>query len=817
MRKRLALSLLTVLLLVPLLRAQKNLSGTAEIEKGLDRLNTLGSIMMIAAHPDDENTALIAYFAKGRNMRTAYLSLTRGEGGQNLIGAEQGDKIGVIRTQELLAARRIDGGEQYFARAVDFGFSKTAAETIGKWGREQVLADIVWNIRRFQPDVIVLRFSGTPHDGHGHHQTSAILGKEAFSLAGDASKFPDQLKYLKPWQPKRLFFNLFAFLPQQEAENEKVANTIPMDYGLFDPILGYSYTEIAGQSRSQHRSQGMGAPERRGAARNHLQLLAGDPAAKDPFEGIDTTWNRVEGGAAIGKLTAKARDEFNPRHPEKLLPVLLEARSLIAKNQDAWSVRKLPELDELIALCAGLWVDVTTDRAELVPGQPVKITTSAISRQGVPVTIQGKALEPNRLASFDEETTVPKDRPLSQPYWLRQPKDGANYRIPDQTLLGLPENPPETRRIVANIAGTEIALVRPVHYRYVDRVEGELVRPIAVVPPVAVELSEKVYLFTGPAARQVEVTITPKAPGQSGSVGLVVPDGWKVEPAKLSFSELEPNSKTTLRFSVTPPSSAGRGQLRAVVYQDGESSTGIDVIRYPHIPPQTLLPDATAELVLADVKILSKNIGYIMGAGDDVPDSLRQLGCAVTLLSGEDLAHADLSRFDAIVAGVRAYNTRPDVRANHHRLMRYVEQGGTMLVQYNVAPNRFFSPGESLGALGPYPFKLSNGRVTDEDAAVETISDSNLLKKPNAIVADDWKGWVQERGLYFTTEWDPKYQPLFRIADPGEKAQDGSTLVTKYGKGVYIYTSLAWFRQLPAGVPGAYRIFANLLSAGKAQ
>jgi len=806
--------------LIPLLACasafgQKIPSGTAEILKSLDRLNTLGSVLMIAAHPDDENTALIAYYARGRNFRTGYLSLTRGEGGQNLIGGEQGDKIGIIRTQELLAARRIDGGEQFFSRMIDFGFSKNAAETIDKWNREEVLRDIVWTIRKFRPDVVVLRFSGTPRDGHGHHQTSALLGKDAFAMAGDRTKFADQLKFVEPWQPRRLYFNLFAFMPSMEAENEKTPGTLVFDTGEFDPVLGYSFNEIAGVSRSQHRSQGMGSPERKGSSRNHLLPLAGDPATKDPFDGIDTTWSRV-GAPEIGRLLARARAEFQPANPAATVPALLDARKSIAARSDFWSRWKLREIDETIALCAGLWVDASAERAEVVPGAAITVAVSAIVRSSLTASIDGKPLTPNRVETSERTWILPADHPVSQPYWLRESKDGTRYRVRDFDLLGLPENPPEsTMKFRVELLGGEIELHRPVHYRYVDRADGELVRPVVAVPAVAVQLSNKVMVFPSAAPRAVEVTVTAKIANAAGELRLTAPSGWRVEPASSRFSLSQVNEQTTAAFTVSPGAKAG--ELQAIATYNGrEYSLGIDTIRYPHIPPQSLFPPATAELIPVDVKILSKKVGYVMGAGDDVPEALRDLGCTVTLLSAEDLSRGDLASFDAIVTGVRAYNTRNDLRANHRRLMQYIENGGTMIVQYNVADNRFWAGRESVGnRFGPYPIELGNGRVTDEEAAVERLIDHPLLKTPNAIAAADWQGWVQERGLYFASKWDPKYQPLFRMKDPGDQPLDGSTLVAAHGKGTYIFTTLSWFRQLPAGVPGAYRIFANFLSAGK--
>lgn len=820
MRRFIACGLLVASLSSAVL-AQKNLAGTAEIMKSLDRLNNLGSVLMIAAHPDDENTAFIAYFARGRNMRTGYLSLTRGEGGQNLIGSEQGDKIGIIRTQELLAARHIDGGEQFFSRFIDFGFSKSATETINKWGREQVIGDIVWTIRKFRPDVIVLRFSGTPRDGHGQHQTSAMLAKEAFAAAADAAKYPEQLKLVEPWQARRLYFNLFAFRPQDEAENEKVAGTLKLDLGGFDPLLGYSYTEIAGQSRSQHRSQGMGSPERKGSSRNHLILLAGDAAPNDVFDGIDTSWQRV-GLPKVGEVLARARKEFRPENPSSVIPLLGEARALIASRNDPISRRKLRDIDETIALCAGLWVDASVERAEVIPGSTVKVSLNAIVRSNVPVSVTSHAmkLEPNQMATAVLDWTIPKTQPLSQPFWMVEPKEGTRYRIPDPSLLGKAENDPvETVKFAATVGGTPIELYRGYHNRYVDSADGELVRPVVVVPAVAVALSERAMLFPSPAPRTVEVTVTGKVAKASGTVRLEAPSGWQISPSSAPFELADANEQRTVSFGITPGGNAGKGTLRAIATMGGDTFRhGIDVVRYPHIPPQTLFPPAEAELIPADVKILSKKIGYVMGAGDDVPDSLKLLGCTVTLLAAEDLSRGDLAQFDAIVTGVRAYNTRPELRANHQRLMDYVAQGGTLITQYNVADNRFWAGRQTVGTkFGPAEITLGNGRVTDEEAVIEPLAASKLLESPNRITSDDWKGWVQERGLYYPAKWDATYQPLFRMKDPGEEPQDGATLVARHGKGVYIYTALAWFRQLPAGVPGAYRVFANFLSAAKAQ
>ena len=804
----------------PLVFAQKNLAGAESTRLAIERLNSTGKVLMIAAHPDDENTALLAYFARGRKMRTGYLSLTRGEGGQNLIGTERGDALGVIRTQELLAARRIDGAEQFFTRAIDFGYSKTVEETLAKWDRDQVLADVVWTIRRFQPDAIILRFSGTPQDGHGHHQASAILGREAFDAAADPKRFADQLQWVKPWQAKRLMFNLFAFTREHIAAAEGTLGRVIIDTGIYDPNLGYSYSEIAGMSRSQHRSQGMGAPERRGTDKNYLVTIAGDPAAKDPFDGIDTTWNRIQGGEQTAKILAQASQLFNAAHPESSIPALLKARGLAPQGM------RRGEFDEAIAQCMGLFLDATVSRAEVVPGTPFDVKITAISRSPVAVVLESVEAGGNKLEGAELANNVPFvrtipldiDRPYTQPYWLRDPKIGSLYTVKDRSQLG---NAASASALEAHfalrVAGETVDLVRPVIQRYVDHVRGELTRPLDFVPPVALRLVEQTLLFPDPNARRVEVEVKSTQGKIGGQVRLALPNGWAAKPTSHPFQLAASGEQSTLSFEITPPSADSQSEVLAIASADGrEYSSTLDSINYPHIQPGLVLKPASAALIRASVRIRAKQIGYVMGSGDDVPQALQQLGCDVTLLAPSDLAAADLSRFDAIVTGVRAYNTRPDLRANQKRLLAYVENGGTMVVQYNVLEGGFGGGDPKLlDHIGPYPIKISHDRVTVEDAPITFTQGNPIFEWPNVITTRDFEGWVQERGLYFASEWDKRYTPLLTSNDPGEPPLPGGTLYTKYGKGVYIFTGYAWFRQLPAGVPGAYRIFANFLSAGK--
>jgi LmbE family N-acetylglucosaminyl deacetylase len=830
-RVRWQCAVLTALMMTaPLLAEVRKTTGASALKQQLERLRVVGSVLMIAAHPDDENTALLAYCAQGRKLRTGYLSLTRGEGGQNLIGSEQGDLLGVIRTQELLAARRVDGAEQFFSRAIDFGFSKTADETLAKWGRQQVLSDVVWVIRRYRPDVIFLRFSGTPRDGHGHHQSSSILGKEAFTLAADPKAFPEQLKYVEPWQAKRILWNGFSFNRQQEDELAKMPAGLMVDTGEFDPVLGLSYGELAGLSRSQHRSQGMGSAERKGSVPNYLFLYGGDPASKDFMDGVDTTWNRLPNGAPVQKLLDTAAAQYSLDSPESVIPTLLQARKLIAAMPQPDARRKLVELDETIATAAGLWLELTTTTPEATPGSKVNLTLTAVNRghasvelqsatAGGSITIAGAPLPHNKPYTQQAAWQVPDSQPLTQPLQLHLPRQGNLYNIPDQRHIGLAEAEPVLQaRFLLKIDGQTIELTRPVENRYVDRVRGELTRPFVIEPAVSLQLPETALLFADAKPRPVSVEVHSNIAGASGTVRLQAPQGWSVQPAQAAFQLAEAGQVSSLVFTLAPPAAAARGEVRAIAQLGAQQITsGLIRLTYDHIPPQIILPVSATRLVREDVKISAHKIGYVMGAGDEVPAALKQLGCDVTMLEPGDLAHGDLHRFDAIVTGVRAWNVREDLRANHGRLRDYMEAGGTVVVQYNIQDGVFFGsdPG-TLKNVGPFPMKIGRDRTTVEDAPVSFLmQDHRLLQMPNRISQADFEGWVQERALYFPSEWDSKYEAILECHDPGEEPRKSGLLYAHVGKGAFIYTSYAWFRQLPAGVPGAFRIFSNLISAGR--
>jgi LmbE family N-acetylglucosaminyl deacetylase len=792
----------------------------AELETALAKLDVLGSVLYIAAHPDDENTAALAYFSKGRKYRTAYLSLTRGDGGQNLIGPEKGAEIGIIRTQELLAARRVDGAEQYFTRAIDFGYSKTAEETFEFWGKDKVLSDIVWVIRKFRPDVIITRFTAENSGGHGHHTASAILALEAFTAAADPNRFPGQLEEVGPWRAERLFWN--AWRPGRQ----ETAGLVGIDTGEYDPLLGRSYAEMAAQSRSNHKSQGFGSAPRRGRQVDYFELLAGTPARADLFEGIDTSWDRIPGGRDVGRALERILASFDPRHPAKSLPALLEIHARLGKLDDTrWVPLKKRELLEIIRSCAGLWLDTAANDYSAAPGDEIGVTTTVINRSDYPLTLRsiafpgldpgsspGLPLANNEPRTVETKLRVPRDFPISQPFWLREAPGRGLFTIRDRDLIGPAENPPAVAARVGLEAGGELLeFTVPVVFRWTDRVDGELSRPFEIRPRVTVGVEDKVGIFPGPAPKRVKVRVTSQSNGVAGQVRLEGGGRWRVTPASVPFSLGGKYEEKEVVFEISPPASPGEAVLTAEADVGGEIlDRELVDIAYPHITRQVYFPPSRLKVVKLDVKTAGSRIGYIMGAGDEVADGLRSLGYDVTMLDDARLENADLSGFDAIVTGIRAYNTRDRLKYDQPRLLRYVENGGTLVVQYNV------SRGLLVGGIGPYPLTLGQDRVCVETAPVAfLLPDHQLLNFPNRIVPDDFAGWVQERGLYFASRWDGKYEAVLSSHDPGEPGREGGLLFARYGKGVFIYTGYAWFRQLPDGVAGAYRIMANLVSAGK--
>lgn len=808
----------------------------AELQVALRKLTVVGGALYVAAHPDDENTAMLAWMANDRLLRTAYLSVTRGDGGQNLIGDEKGELLGVIRTQELLAARRVDGAEQLFTRAIDFGYSKSPEETLAIWGHDAVLADVVWAIRRFQPDVIITRFPVTGEGGHGQHTASAILAEEAFAAAADPKRFPRQLKYVTAWQPRRIFWNRFSW-GRVDPNDPALANSLRVDLGKYSPLLGRAYTEIAAESRTLHKSQGFGSAERRGSLINYYDHRAGDPARADLFEGIDLSWSRYAGGDKVGALLQQAADSFDAKDPQKSLPVLLQAwKALEQLSADPeWSSVKKPwlagkqlDLLHVIRDVAGIAIDVSAADSAVTPGGELPVTVTVVNRSDHPFRLSvvgslhakpskapGTPLENNKPVRTELTIRLPDDYEYSQPYWLRSsPESQGLYAVDDLALIGAPRNPPAIPLYVSldDPTDTRLIFTVPTVYRWTDPVEGEQIREVDVVPEMTANPASGVYIF--PRAEPRRVTLLLRSFGATEtSVRLRLPDGWSAEPASRAVTFTGKGDEQRAEFVVTPPASPSTGQILAEAVMPGGKTIalGVTAIDYPHIPAQRVFGDAAAKLVRADIRRRGERIGYIMGSGDDVPDILRQVGYEVTLLTDADLDRGDFAQYDAIVAGIRAYNTRKRLRLAHDRLMEYIANGGTMVVQYNTQ--------NALDDLavpypGPYPFKISRDRVTVENAPVTLVAPEHpVVAAPNRITAADFEGWVQERGLYFPNEWDSKYTTVISSGDPGESDKPGGQLVARHGKGVFIYTAYAWWRQLPAGVPGAIRAFVNLVSA----
>lgn len=793
----------------------------AQILQDLRSFGTVATVLHVAAHPDDENTTLITYFARGRGYRTAYLSLTRGDGGQNEIGPEFDEKLGYARTLELLAARQLDGGRQFFTRAIDFGYSKSVAETLQFWDRKEVLGDVVRVLRHFRPDVVVTRFSPTAGGTHGHHTASAVLAVEAFKLAGDPSAYPEQLAQgLKVWQPKRVVLNSGSF-GGTKGGAQSSSISIPIEGK--DAVTGQSFDEIATHSRRKHITQGFANMPMRTTSELGFVHLGGEPAAKDIMDGIVTTWARVPGGAEIDTLVAAAIQNFKPAKPEASVPALLEIRKRVAAlPADPVVADKKAQLEKIIQSCLGLEVQLLADRAEVVPGEQVRFESRIRYKGELPVRWlktggDGRPVELRQELTTDTRIfAVPSSEPLTQPYWLREDSAAGIARVADPALIGLPENPPWTVAVFAFEVGSEKLEIN-VEPTYLSKTaKGDRVRRLDVIAPVALHFVSDVSVFTPGSSKPVEVELVAARPGVGGEVQLDLPQGWAATPAKQPFKIAAAGGRSRFTFNVTAPVQPASGRM-TVRAHDGKASYTSQriVVDYPHLPVMTLQPPARARLVSLDVATRGKHVGYLPGAGDDTVEALQQLGYKVTTLAGADLTPEKLKGLDAVVLGVRAYNERKDLKAALPGLFAYAEAGGTVIAQYN-RPN-----GLAADPLGPYQLSIQGPapalRVTDERAPVTFLApDHPVLNTPNKIGPADFEGWVQERGAYFPSSWDKaRYTPVLAMGDPGEKPLESSVLVAKHGQGYFVYTGVAFFRQLPAGVPGAYRLFANLVSLGK--
>jgi LmbE family N-acetylglucosaminyl deacetylase len=802
-----------------------NQLSSAEILHELKKLNTVGKVLYIAAHPDDENTRLIAHLANRERVDVAYLSLTRGDGGQNLIGTEIGVELGLIRTQELLAARRIDGGEQYFSRALDFGYSKSADESFDIWGKDEIMSDMVWVIRQFQPDIIINRFSHDDPRGHGHHTASAMLSVEAFDLAADPSAFPEQLDYVKPWQAGQIWHNVSTWwdktLPDRAKEDPSI---ISFEVSDFETLLGRSIGEVASLSRSQHRSQGFGTTLQRGSSTEYLQFLKGETHGETLFSPDSKSWNRLKGGKEVGQLIEQCIAQFDPTSPEKSIASLIEiARAVEHMPENRFREKKLAHVQELIAQCAGLWIEATSAYDQVLPGAEVKVDMSFLNRSEASVTIKGFLLNNldttfnhsllyNRTHLIPCAMQVSANHPYTEQYWLTEPPINGRFVVDDQLLRGTPESDwPFSAEVSVSVSDYDFSVRVPVIHKWADRAKGEQMRLLKVVPPLTVNPSEPLVISANQQEVEVKVRLRAHSDKQKGSLRPEMPAGWRCEPEVAQFELNRRSEEEVLTFKLSAGPKAQTGTLKWVAETTaGRFSQSEKEIDYDHIPVQPLLYPAEMKAVSFELKTVGKRVGYLEGSGDDVPKALQAMGYQVDMLTPEDIGSRNLSVYDAIITGIRAYNVQNNLPGVNHRLHKYVADGGNLIVQYNVAF------GLVTEDIAPFPFIISRNRVTDETAKPTFVNKKHpLLNHPNKLTLADFDDWVQERGLYFADDWDEAFSPVISWNDPDEDPHEGALIVAQHGKGNFIYTGISFFRQLPAGVPGAYRLMANLIACGK--
>ncbi len=799
---------------------------SSEIVQQIKKLNVLGSVLYIAAHPDDENTRLLAYLANEKLYRTGYLSLTRGDGGQNLIGDEQGTDLGLIRTQELLAARRIDGAEQFFSRAYDFGFCKTPEEALRTWDHNKILSDVVWVIRNFRPDVIITRFPEDERAGHGHHSASAILAREAFAAAADPNIFPEQLKNgITVWQAKRLLWNTFNF----GSTNTTSDDQFKLEVGMYNPLLGKSYGEIAALGRSQHKSQGFGVPAQRGNSTEYFTTVKGTTPVNDLMEGIDVTWGRIKGNAKNQEqaLVDSILKNYTLEHPENSVAQLVRLYKMVHLQTDIyWKTQKETGIKKLIENCSGLFLEAVAATQYAVQGDSLQVTATINNRMGI--AIQGASINmydlfhgfgplvKNTNSTFRLGVYIRPDQKVSQPYWLQSKMEKGSFNVTDQQDIGKAENEPLSILFNITISGVDFTIKKPISYKYTDPVKGELYQPVQIVYPLFVTTSPNMLIFKNDdksvnkavhfavhsntvVNSQVQFNVT------QGDKNIVVYD------SAINMARGD-NRNTDVNINSDAIAKDARELYGAKLISKAFSQPQMYSMRkisYDHIPDVNYNFIDQVPVLKIDLKISGSLVGYIPGAGDKVPQALEQMGYKVILLKQADLTIGNLRQFDAVVTGVRAYNINEWLSSSYDALMQYVKEGGVLLVQYNTSSNI----GPVKAKISPYPFSISRNRITDEEARVNfLLPDHPALNYPNKITTKDFEGWVQERSIYNAEVIDAGYQRILSMRDPNENDQDGSLIIANYGKGRFVYTGLVFFRELPAGVPGAYRLFANLLA-----
>ncbi len=790
-----------------------------DIYAKLQKLNVVGSVLYIAAHPDDENNTLLPFLAKEKHYRTAYLSLTRGDGGQNLIGSEQGIELGLIRTQELLAARKIDGSEQYFTRAYEFGYSKTADETLRIWDKEKILSDVVWVIRKFQPDIIINRFPPDSRAGHGHHAASAILGAEAFTAAADPNRFPEQFAFgVKPWQAKRIFWNTCNF----GSVNTTAANQLKMEVGQTNYLLGKSYGEIGAEARTMHKSQGEGRPRRRGSLTEYFSLVNGEPANNHIMDGVNTNWQRFTNGEMVANQINALMQQFSFSQPYLLVPGLVNVYKTIQAlpEQNEWTKLKLQETKELIIACSGLFAEATTSQEKLVPGEKFPVTFYVTNRNGLNIqishvqlpgmdTVMQKKIAQQEQWLWQKNVMVPQNQPISQPYWLVENPEKGNFVVNDQKMIGKAENDPVfTASFSFVIENTVFSYELPILYKNVDLVRGELYQPLVVVPATEAKFTEDNYVSKNGKVIETQLEVH-----YNTNISFAFKPGWQFTNTWMAKDSTQVQTVTDNNLLVKQVWLPLNSTTNNSSSLKSNSYVHTKQIIYNHIPNITYFPSAKTNLINLQVKTKGKKIGYLPGAGDKLPEALKQLGYQVDILNKEDLLLEKLQQYDAVITGIRAHNMHEYLQQKYAVLMQYIKEGGNLIVQY-IRANSF---NNQPIKVGPYPFTVSSGsRVTEEDAPVQFLLPNHpALQYPNKITSADFEGWVQERSTYQVEKADSNYVMPLAMNDTGEKSSNGSLLIGKYGKGNFVYASLVFFRQLPAGVPGAYRLLANLIALPK--
>lgn len=803
--------------------------SSSDIYHALQKLNFLGTALYVAAHPDDENTKLIAFLANEVKANTSYLSLTRGDGGQNLIGPELRELLGVLRTQELLAARRVDGGNQFFSRANDFGYSKHPNETLKIWNKEEVLSDIIWIIRNVKPDVIINRFDHrTPGTTHGHHTSSAMLSVEAFDMAADPSAYPEQLDITTVWQPKRLFFNTswWFYGSEENFKKSDKSNMLSLDVGAYYPLTGLSNNEIAALASSQHLCQGFGRMTTRGSEMEYLELLKGELPKNESnlFDGINTSWSRVKGGEAVGKILNDLEKNFNFKDPSTHLPQLIAGyKALKNVKDDHWRTIKQKELEDIILSVSGLFLEATASEATMHQGGKVTVNIEAVNRSDTditlknvavtnhPSTIKAISLHENKKEILQLDLQIPDNTPVTNPYWLNDKWEIGMYQVNNQELIGKPETPAAfTVKFELEFNGYPITITKPLVYKYSRPDKGEIYQPFSVLPKATASFKDKVIIFADHQPKEIPVTIQAHKNNVTGEVQLRVGEGWLVDKETKTFKISKKGDKQTVRFLLTPPPTENENYISPILRIDGkESSKELIEINYDHIPKQTVLLPTESKVVRLNISKTGNQIGYIKGAGDEIPISLEQIGYNVSFIEPESISATSLTKYDAIVVGIRAYNVVDELRFKQRYLLDYVKNGGNLILQYNTADKNVVN----MENLAPYPLGISRDRVTDEKSEVKILANNHpVVNYPNKITKDDFNGWVQERGLYFPNQWSKEFTPILSMQDNGEAPLKGSLLVAPYGEGYYVYTGLSFFRELPVGVTGAYKLFANMLS-----